>query len=75
MTELRKEPESFEQALKDLEKIVQQLEQGELPLESALNAFQEGVALSQYCKKTLSDAEETVAKMMTKQGEVPLNGE
>ncbi|UUX34252.1 exodeoxyribonuclease VII small subunit [Fundicoccus culcitae] len=75
MSELIKEPESFEQALEDLEKIVQQLEKGELPLEEALNAFQQGIALSQYCQKTLNDSEETVAKMMTKQGEVPLNGE
>lgn len=69
------QPESFEVALQQLEVIVQQLEKGELPLETALDAFKQGVALSQYCQTTLDNAEQTVAKMMTEQGEVLLDEE
>ncbi|MDT2767867.1 exodeoxyribonuclease VII small subunit [Globicatella sulfidifaciens] len=70
-----KQPESFEAALTQLEQIVQQLERGELPLEEALASFKEGIELSQYCQKTLTEAEQTVAKMMTPQGEVNLDAE
>lgn len=66
-------PESFEAALAQLEQVVQQLERGELPLEQALTAFKTGIELSQFCQKTLSEAEETVAKMMTANGEVNLD--
>lgn len=68
-----KQPESFEVAIEELEQIVQQLEKGELPLADALTAFKNGVELSQYCQKTLTEAEQTVAKMMTETGEVPLD--
>lgn len=66
-------PASFEVAIEQLEQIVQQLEKGELPLADALTAFKDGVELSQYCQKTLVEAEQTVAKMMTETGEVPLD--
>ncbi|MBR7928374.1 exodeoxyribonuclease VII small subunit [Aerococcaceae bacterium zg-ZUI334] len=72
-TKKAKQPESFEIALSQLEQIVQQLERGELPLEEALSAFKEGIELSQYCQTTLTNAEQTVAKMMTPQGEVLLD--
>lgn len=68
-----KQPESFEVAIEQLETIVQQLEKGELPLAEALSSFKNGVELSQYCHKTLTEAEETVAKMMTTNGEVLLD--
>lgn len=64
---------TFEAALSHLEEIVNRLEQGDLPLEESLQAFQKGVQLSQYCQKTLKEAETTLAKMMTDQGEVPLD--
>lgn len=67
------QPESFEVAIEQLEQIVQQLEKGQLPLADALTAFKTGVELSQYCQKTLTEAEQTVAKMMTETGEVPLD--
>ena len=70
-----KQPENFEAALTQLEQIVQQLERGELPLEEALASFKEGIELSQYCQKTFTEAEQTVAKMMTPQGEVNLDAE
>lgn len=75
MEQTTKQPESFEEAITELELIVQKLEKGELPLEEALNAYKEGIELSNYCQKVLSNAEESVTKMMTKQGEVPLNAD
>lgn len=70
-----KQPKNFEEALQELEQIVSQLEKGDLPLEEALAAFQRGVELSQYCQKSLTDAESTVAKMMTDKGDIELDGE
>ncbi len=66
--ETKIQAESFEKAMESLEQIVQELEKGSLPLQEALTAFQKGIALSQYCQKELSEAEETVTKMMTENG-------
>lgn len=73
--EAKKEPKNFEVAMSELEQIVKQLEQGELPLEEALAAFKRGIELSQFAQKTLTNAEATVAQMMTDIGEVPLDKE
>ena len=51
---------SFEAALERLEAVVERLEDGELELESALRAFEEGVGLSRRCAKQLEDAERRV---------------
>lgn len=59
---------TFDESLKDLEKIVQKLEQGDVPLEEALDKFQEGISLSRDLKKKLQDAEETLAKVVTENG-------
>lgn len=74
MTKVNK-PENFETALEELDQIVTKLETGDLPLEQALESFKRGVELSQFAQKTLTDAEETVAKMMTANGEVLLDNE
>ena len=50
---------SFEKAIGDLEKIVKDLESGDLPLEKALQRFEDGMKLSQYCNQTLDAAEKT----------------
>lgn len=60
---------SFEEAVKELETIVQQLEQGNVPLEESLESFQRGIKLSEYCKQKLQNAEETVTKIANKDGE------
>lgn len=74
MKHLNKE-QNFETAMQELEKIVQQLEKGDLPLETALDAFKQGIELSNFCQKTLLEAEETVAKMMTQDGLELLDGD
>ncbi|GAA0495274.1 exodeoxyribonuclease VII small subunit [Alkalibacterium sp. s-m-22] len=55
---------TFDEAMKDLEGIVQKLEQGDVPLEEALDQFQEGINLSRYCKRIIEDAEKTVTRMV-----------
>ncbi|SDK11197.1 exodeoxyribonuclease VII small subunit [Alkalibacterium thalassium] len=55
---------TFDDAMKDLEGIVQKLEQGDVPLEEALDQFQEGINLSRYCKRIIEDAEKTVTRMV-----------
>ena len=48
---------SFEESLKKLETIVDQLERGDLSLEDSLKLFEEGVGLSAACKKEIDEAE------------------
>ena len=47
----------FEECLQRLEKIVQELEKGEVPLEKSLTLFEEGMQLSSACRKELEEAE------------------
>lgn len=53
-------PTSFEQSLKELESIIQDLEKGERPLEMQLKAFERGVALSRTCLAHLEAVEKRV---------------
>lgn len=55
---------SFEESLKKLETIVEQLEKGDLPLEDSLKLFEDGVALSAVCTKELDAAEGKVEILM-----------
>lgn len=48
---------SFEQKLASLEAVVEKLERGDLPLEESVRLFEEGVKLSDACKKELEEAE------------------
>ncbi len=57
---------SFEESLKKLETIVDQLEKGDLALEESLKLFEEGVGLSAACKQEL-DAAEGKVQMLVKQ--------
>jgi len=68
MNEEKKEA-TFEENLADLEKIVTKLEQGDVPLEEALDSFQKGVKLSKELQKTLENAEKTLTKVIDENGE------
>lgn len=59
---LRKIPKStkFEDALSELESIVETLESGEQSLEASLEHFERGVSLSRFCQQSLTDAEQKV---------------
>ena len=59
---------NFEEQLNSLEKIVTNLENGNVPLEDALKEFQEGVKISRELDKKLTSAEETVAKLIESDG-------
>ncbi len=63
----RKKTEPFEESLKRLEKIVEKLERGSLPLEEAMEAFAEGVRLVNVCNQKLDEAENRV-QMLVKNG-------
>jgi exodeoxyribonuclease VII small subunit len=55
---------SFEQSLKRLEEIVESLEGGSVPLEDALNLYEEGVKISKECLEKLSKAEVRLKHLM-----------
>ncbi|MEW8400304.1 MAG: exodeoxyribonuclease VII small subunit [Candidatus Thiodiazotropha sp.] len=50
----------FEEAMKELEALVESLEQGDLSLEESLKSFERGVALTRICQTSLRDAEQKV---------------
>ncbi|QDC43456.1 exodeoxyribonuclease VII small subunit [Methylophilus medardicus] len=54
------DPQTFAERLAALESIVKSMESGELPLESALTAYTEGMQLLQACQASLQQAEQTV---------------
>lgn len=67
------EPIKFEEALKRLEELVGQLEDGELELEESIRLFEEGVKLSLYCQQELKTADGKVQKLVqTLEGDLEL---
>jgi exodeoxyribonuclease VII small subunit len=65
---------TFEESLRKLEVIVDQLEKGDLALEDSLKLFEEGVGLSAACKKELDEAEGKV-QILIKQRDGSLKAE
>jgi exodeoxyribonuclease VII small subunit len=57
-------PKTFESSLEELERIVRQLEQGELTLEKSLELFEQGVKLSRDCQERLNQAERRIEVLM-----------
>lgn len=60
---------SYEEAVKQLEEIVQLLEKGDISLEKSLELFQKGVSLSAYCTKKLDETEKRIVKLIEENGE------
>jgi len=58
----------FEKSLQQLEKIVTQMESGELDLEDSLNQFEQGIKLAKNCQDTLTNAEHRVEQLIEKNG-------
>jgi exodeoxyribonuclease VII small subunit len=56
----------FEQALGELEAVVERLEHGELPLEEALRQFERGIELARSCESSLKQAEQRVEILLQK---------
>ena len=57
-------PRNFETSLEELERIVRELEQGELTLEKSLELFEQGVKLSRECQERLNQAERRIEILM-----------
>ncbi|HOB62563.1 MAG TPA: exodeoxyribonuclease VII small subunit [Candidatus Competibacteraceae bacterium] len=68
MTAERQPPMAFETALTELENLVGQLEQGELPLEEVLQRFERGVNLVRVCQTALRLAEQKVEQVLERNG-------
>jgi len=60
---------SFEDAMKNLEEIVTKLEKEEIPLEKAIDLYQEGMNLSKLCDEKLTEAQEKVTKILNEDNE------
>ena len=60
----------FEDCIQRLEKIVQELEQGDVPLEKSLTLFEEGMQLSSSCRKELDEAEGKVEILLKQNGKL-----
>lgn len=54
---------SFEDAMKELEGVVNRLEAGDVPLEDSIALYERGAALKAHCQKKLAEAEEKVAQI------------
>jgi exodeoxyribonuclease VII small subunit len=60
----------FEAALAQLEKLVEQMEDGELSLEDSLKTFESGIKLARDCQQALQDADQKVQLLMEQNGEL-----
>lgn len=59
---------SFEEAMDKLEQIVSKLESGDVPLEKAIELFQEGMALSHLCGQKLEQVEQKIEMLLEENG-------
>lgn len=66
----------FEAALRELETLVERMEQGEMSLEQSLQDFERGVALTRRCQEALKSAEQKVQMLLEDQDQpIPFAGE
>ena len=63
---------SFEQSMQELETLVNQMEQGELPLEEALQSFERGIQLARHSQQKLKQAEQKVQILMSQNAQETL---
>lgn len=66
----KKKKLSFEESLEKLEVIVKKLESGEVPLDEAIDNFNEAMKLAKTCDEKLKNAEEAITKLVKDNGEV-----
>lgn len=67
---MTKQNPNFEQALVELEQLVDKMEAGDLKLEQALEHFERGIKLSRQCQQALEQAEQKVQELTLQQGEL-----
>jgi exodeoxyribonuclease VII small subunit len=68
MTDTKDNLKDFEKSLQNLEKIVSNMESGELGLEESLAQFEKGIKLARNCQDTLTNAEFRVEQLIEKNG-------
>ncbi|HLS06897.1 MAG TPA: exodeoxyribonuclease VII small subunit [Bacillota bacterium] len=61
---------NFEQAMEQLEKIVERLEAGDVPLEKAIKDYQAGMELTKLCHEKLTSVKEKMTKIVTEQNKL-----
>ena len=61
---------SFENQMENLEKIVAELEKGELSLDESVTKFEEGIKISKECNKNLETAEKKITMLINNDGEI-----
>ncbi len=72
MAKNKEREQNFESSLASLEQIVAHLESGDLPLERALELFEEGVGLARRCQSQLEEAERKVEMLLRERGEIKI---
>ena len=78
MAKKQQQAAPFEQSLKELETLVEKMEQGDLSLEESLQHFERGVQLTRACQQALKEAEQKVETLLIKNGQeevVPFDSE
>jgi exodeoxyribonuclease VII small subunit len=63
---------SFEQTLKELEEVVEELEKGDIPLEKAIRKFEDGMKLSRQCSDMLEETERKISLLVKGEEGEPL---
>lgn len=64
---------TFEQSMQELESLVAKMEQGDLPLEEALQSFERGIQLARHSQQQLKDAEQKVQILTSQNGQQSLD--
>ena len=67
------EKDNFESKMASLEKIVAELEKGDLSLEDSVSKFEEGMKIAQKCNNILEDAEKKITILLEKNGDLEEN--
>jgi len=65
----KRDSTNFEQSLRELEALVERMEQGDLSLEESVKAFERGIELSRRCERALDEAEQKVQILTEKNGQ------
>lgn len=73
MTKKQDKETSFEETIKQLEAIVTQLENGDLPLDEALNEFEKGIKLARSGQKQLNEAEQRIQILLSENSDTQLS--
>lgn len=70
MAEKKEKEISFEESLEKLEEIVKKLEVGDVPLDDAIEEFNQAMKLAKSCDEKLKKAEESITKLVKENGEI-----